>query len=477
MPFDWVAAAIAGGTLISGILGNKSAKKGAETAADATTAATQMQIEHLEKMNEQARADFAPFLQVGYDALPQLTGFSFEDMGLPDLPAPLELPSANALLDLQIPQLPAGLNLPDIPDLPQFQAPGFTAPTLEMPETPDLSKFDLPETPNILADPNALPAFDFQFDPQNALYLWQKKQGEEAINKAAAARGNYNSRAAINALSDFNQSLAAHEVGRQFDRAVTTHGIDFNRAQQIIGNAVAKYGLDLDQVKTLVDRTVKQYGLDANRAQTLYAAAYQGATDEYRATYQGATAEHASEIQNALTKYGLSADEAKAMYGAGVDQYGRKIGQYGLEKANILDTTKIESANALTKYNTAYQKAMDLWKAGNMPTEMNYNALLNLAKIGQGAAGTTTTTGANTAANIANALGNLGNALSNIYSNLGNQDAAFWAGLPGAATNALGSYYFGKKAGLRGQQNNNALTQYASFNPSTVTTPNYGAAY
>ncbi len=46
-------------------------------------------------------------------------------------------------------------------------------------------------------------------------YQWQQQQGEKAVNRALAARGMYNSRAGVNALSDFNQNLNADTYQRQ----------------------------------------------------------------------------------------------------------------------------------------------------------------------------------------------------------------------------------------------------------------------
>lgn len=46
-------------------------------------------------------------------------------------------------------------------------------------------------------------------------YAWQKQQGEEAVNRALAARGMHNSRVGVNALSDFNQNLNANTYRQQ----------------------------------------------------------------------------------------------------------------------------------------------------------------------------------------------------------------------------------------------------------------------
>ena len=79
---DPVTGAIVGGTsLISGVMGAKAAKSAAQTTADATVRAAEIQ----QQMYEQGREDLAPYREQGYTALkdiggmkPYLTG-QFED--------------------------------------------------------------------------------------------------------------------------------------------------------------------------------------------------------------------------------------------------------------------------------------------------------------------------------------------------------------------------------------------------------------
>ena len=65
---------------------------------------------------------------------------------------------------------------------------------------------------------NAISNYTMQ---QNPAYQWQQQKGEDAINRAYAARGMYGSRPAVNSLSDFNQSLAGQEYNNQFNRLAT----------------------------------------------------------------------------------------------------------------------------------------------------------------------------------------------------------------------------------------------------------------
>jgi len=57
--------------------------------------------------------------------------------------------------------------------------------------------------------------FDVTASPS---YLWQLEQGEKGINRDMAARGLYNSSAALSQLSNFRQALGAQETDRTWGR-------------------------------------------------------------------------------------------------------------------------------------------------------------------------------------------------------------------------------------------------------------------
>lgn len=87
-------------------------------------------------------------------------------------------------------------------------------------------------------------------DPLNALYLWQQQQGEQAINRAMAARGKYNSGAATQELSDFNRALAAEEAQRIYGRAVDEYNRQYGQQADLFNltNELARlrYGKVMD---------------------------------------------------------------------------------------------------------------------------------------------------------------------------------------------------------------------------------------
>jgi hypothetical protein len=86
-----------------------------------------------------------------------------------------------------------------------------------------------PIDPDSLTKPGELPDFDFKLDVDDEVYKHRQKSGEDAINRALAARGLYDSRAGVNALSEFNLDLMGKEVNDQFARYTTGHNADYSK--------------------------------------------------------------------------------------------------------------------------------------------------------------------------------------------------------------------------------------------------------
>jgi hypothetical protein len=69
-----IGSAVVGG-VVSGITGAKAAKaqkKGAQAAAEASERGTQLQVEEARRQYDTTRADYAPYREIGYDALGKL---------------------------------------------------------------------------------------------------------------------------------------------------------------------------------------------------------------------------------------------------------------------------------------------------------------------------------------------------------------------------------------------------------------------
>jgi hypothetical protein len=91
---------------------------------------------------------------------------------------------------------------------------------------------------------------DYQEDPG---YQFRLKQGEQAINRNALARGRYNSGSVLKGLQDFNSGLASQEYGNAFNRFQAQRGTKLNALQSLSGtgqsasNQTAQLGAQFGQ--------------------------------------------------------------------------------------------------------------------------------------------------------------------------------------------------------------------------------------
>ena len=73
---------------------------------------------------------------------------------------------------------------------------------------------------------------DFRADPG---YEFRRAEGEQAINRAAAARGQYLNPATVKALTRYNQGQADQAYGDAFNRFQAEQGNRFNRLAALSG--------------------------------------------------------------------------------------------------------------------------------------------------------------------------------------------------------------------------------------------------
>lgn len=121
----------------------------------------------------------------------------------------------------------------------------------------------LAELESQYAGHNAISNYSMQ---QNPAYQWQQQKGEDAINRAYAARGMYGSRPAVNSLSDFNQSLAGQEYNNQFNRLATMANYGMGAAANV-GNYNINTGQNMGNTAMQTGQIVGQ-GM-ANYGQTM----------------------------------------------------------------------------------------------------------------------------------------------------------------------------------------------------------------
>ena len=183
---------------------------------------------------------------------------------------------------------------------------------------------------------------------------FRRRQGEQAIERSAAARGGRLGGAQLKALADYNQGLASQEYGAAFARQNT---LDQQRAQQAAGLAQLQYGAG-SQAAQIAQQAAGQmagYGMQGGLA-------------------------------GMALQQGMGQDMSRLRYGAGSDMANLQIGQ-GATLANLATSTAAARANALMGGSA---------QANSLIPTMSQNAWGAVPYAGQGAA------------SAANSLGQLG---------------------------------------------------------------------
>lgn len=93
-------------------------------------------------------------------------------------------------------------------------------------------------------------------------FQFRQQTGERAINRAAAARGNFLSGAALATISDFNQQLTADETDRFFNRMLQGKTAQFQAAVGGLGALTGAQQLDVNNAMGLA-----QMGMNAVQGQ------------------------------------------------------------------------------------------------------------------------------------------------------------------------------------------------------------------
>ena len=140
---------------------------------------------------------------------------------------------------------------------------------------------------------------NFSFNPDDPMYKYQMEEAEKSINKALAARGLFDSRVGVNALSDASRALTAQESEKQYTRGRSDIMDLYNMSMQI-GNTEYNKALDMVKVGTGAGASAGNLGNQSvNALQSGYGAM--------------ATAANQSGANNAALWSGLGAIPANAL--------------------------------------------------------------------------------------------------------------------------------------------------------------------
>lgn len=171
-----------------------------------------------------------------------------------------------------------------------------------------------------------LPSFEYSFDPEDPAYQFKLEESQKAIDKASAARGNYNSRAAIDAISQSQRAITADEVTSQFQRAKDIYGLetsrltqdyqtDYGRTMDLYNMAAGIGNIDYQSLIDLVkigQGSAASAGGGATATGQGIASTYQNMGNQLASTYMNMGKQQADLYSgmgatgiNALTLYGL----------------------------------------------------------------------------------------------------------------------------------------------------------------------------
>jgi len=81
---------------------------------------------------------------------------------------------------------------------------------------------------------------DLQVDPG---YLFDLQQGNQAIQRSAAANGTLNSGGTLKAISNYTTGLASNEINNAYNRYTTDQTNQYNRLMGLVGTGEAAAGL------------------------------------------------------------------------------------------------------------------------------------------------------------------------------------------------------------------------------------------
>src|ERR1700682_4879619 len=232
-----IGLGIAGiGALIGGLAGADASRSAANTQADAAKNATAAQLQ----MFNTTQGNLAPYMQGGTASLAALEQFMGITPGTPGTPGTAATPGqfVGGGVTGGTPTFSTGdYTRPDSTFRPQGAGqmiPGSPG----TPGTPGTASSFNPNAPGVkpftLADFQASPAYNFNL-----------QQGQQAIDKAANARGNLYAPQTLQDISKYSQGVASNEFQNAFSNYNTTQNSIFSRLSGMAGsgqNAAANLG-------------------------------------------------------------------------------------------------------------------------------------------------------------------------------------------------------------------------------------------
>lgn len=337
----WGLVAVAGGSLVAGYMGSKSADK----ASQESTYAADQTIAEQRRQFDLTRADTAPYRKAGGNALASLMARleaggggsgalpQFTDRGAP-------LPQFN-------------VNAP----LPQFQ--GGTA----LPQYQGGQKFEF--------DPSQI--------ENNPNYQFVRDQSLDAADRVLASQGKFGSGNRVAEITKLASGLASGEVNNEFGRQFAASNANYGRGTTDFGinrqGALDQYGMSRDAYDISRANVLDKYNMDL----TGYNANYRQNQD----TYQRNLGEFGMDYQREADLYGRDQNYLNWLSTvAGVGQNANA--QSASSGANMANNISAALQNNAANQGNAAQMKYGSWNnaiQGGMSNYLAYNQNENLTKL------------------------------------------------------------------------------------------------
>lgn len=160
-------------------------------------------------------------------------------------------------------------------------------------------------------------------------YAFRLKEGQQALDRQAAARGGLISGGALKAATRYGQEMGSQEYGNAYNRALTKYNADVNRESTGYNRALTSYNADVNREATGYNRLAAMSGTGQTAANTV------GTAGQNYATGAGNIAgTMAANVGNIYTQQGINQGNAlitgaqarSTSYGNTADLLGRFYG-------------------------------------------------------------------------------------------------------------------------------------------------------
>ena len=340
----WVAGAVVVGSVAGGYLASEGAKDAAQTSADASGRAAQLQHEQY----LQDRQDLSPYREVavgeeiysnynddrlqawrdieasGGDWQSDKKAMADWDRANPEASYTPKLTgytggALNTLADYGTSQVAPGDYIPES-DIPEYQRSVIG----DMPDVQgDIPQYDVQGNIPQFDVQGDIPEFDStQFDIyKDPSYEWRKEEMLRGLDRTSGATGKITSGNRMDEIMTRTGDMASQEYGAARDRMVQDYDIRRQNESSQYGRDVKSYDYGRQNEATQFGRDLTGY--DANRANAL--TQYGFDTDAYNRAYGRDTDQYGRD----LTAFNADTSRESQLYGRGVDDYGRAYSQEG----------------------------------------------------------------------------------------------------------------------------------------------------